>query len=185
MFDGTGDPDDHICHYEAVGLTEGWTEEDLKTGFHRTLKHMALQWYERRVGTIHTDTWDMVKAFLQYFQSPTYKSDWSRECVRRKHGPQELVREYVTDKLRLMERTNANLSEDERVSQLHDGLREEIQMALGGHDWTTVDLLLKKAIGIEQTEEGRNKRSNSGPSSKTHSGQNKGPGKDPESGDGG
>ena len=40
----------------------------------------------------------------------------------------------MIDKLRLMERTNANLSEDERVSQINDGLREEIQMALGGHD---------------------------------------------------
>ena len=89
MFDGTDDPDDHIRHYEAVGLTEGWTE-DLKTGFHRTLKDMALQWYEQRVGTIHTDTWDVVKeAYLLYFRSPTYKQDWSRECVRRKQGPQE------------------------------------------------------------------------------------------------
>ena len=26
IFDGTGDPDNHIHHYEAVGLTEGWTE---------------------------------------------------------------------------------------------------------------------------------------------------------------
>ena len=39
-----------------------------------------------------------------------------------------------TDKLRLMKRTNANLSEDVWVSQIHDGLLEEIQMALGGHD---------------------------------------------------
>ena len=43
IFDGTCNPDDHICHYEAVRLTEGWTEEDLKKGFHRTLKDMALQ----------------------------------------------------------------------------------------------------------------------------------------------
>ena len=53
MFDGMGDPDAHIHHYEAVGKTEKWSDEDMKTGFHRTLKDMALQWYERRVESIH------------------------------------------------------------------------------------------------------------------------------------
>ena len=58
----------------------------------------------------------------------------------------------MTDKLRLIERTNANLTEDEWVSQIHDGLWEEIQLALGGNDWTTVDRLLTKAIGIESKQ---------------------------------
>ena len=44
MFDGTGDQDEHIWHYESVGKTEKWSADDLKMGFHRTLKDMALQW---------------------------------------------------------------------------------------------------------------------------------------------
>ena len=36
--DGTTDADVHIHHYEAVGLTEGWTDKDLQLGFHRNLK---------------------------------------------------------------------------------------------------------------------------------------------------
>ena len=76
MFDGTGDPNVHIRHYEAVGKTERWSDEELKTGFHRTLKDMALQWYEKRVESIHTETWMILKdAFLLYCRSPTYKQD--------------------------------------------------------------------------------------------------------------
>ena len=58
----------------------------------------------------------------------------------------------MTDKLRLIERTNANLTEDEWVLQIHDKLWEEIQLALGGNDWTTVERLLTKVIGIESKQ---------------------------------
>ena len=44
MFDGTTDPDEHIRHYESIGLTEKWSDEDKKTGFHRTLTGMAKAW---------------------------------------------------------------------------------------------------------------------------------------------
>ena len=72
IFDGATDMDAHIRHYEAVGLTERWTDEDFKLGFHTTLTGIALSWYERRVGTINDDTWEILKeAFLRYFQSPT------------------------------------------------------------------------------------------------------------------
>ena len=76
IYDGTTDADAHIRHYEAVGLTEGWTDEDLKLGFHRTLTGIAQSWYERRVSTFHDDAWEILReAFLRYFRSPTYKSD--------------------------------------------------------------------------------------------------------------
>ena len=60
MFDGIGDPDAHIRHYEAVGMTKKWSDEEMKMGFHRTLKDMALQWYEMGE-SIHTDTWTILK----------------------------------------------------------------------------------------------------------------------------
>ena len=111
---------------------------------------MALLWYERRVSTIHDDTWDILKeAFLQYFRSPTYESDWSEECLTRVQGPKELVREYYTDKLRLIERSNPNFSEAEKVRALHKGLRQGIKDCLMGHNHGTLAKLLKKSIAIE------------------------------------
>ena len=150
IYDGTTDADAHIVHYQSVGLTEKWSDNDKKTGFHRTLTGMALLWYERRVSTIHDDTWDILKeAFLQYFWSPTYESNWSEECLMRVQGPKELVWEYYTDKLLLIERSNPNFSEAEKVRVLHKGLRQGIIDCLMGHNHGTLSKLLKKSIAIE------------------------------------
>ena len=46
IYNGTTDVDARIIHNESVGLMEGWSDDDLKTGFHRTLSGMALSWYE-------------------------------------------------------------------------------------------------------------------------------------------
>ena len=155
IYDGTGDADAHIVHYEAVGITEGWTEDDLKLGFHRTLSGMALQWFERRVSTIQTDTWTILKeAFLGYFRSPTWETDWSEESLSRIQGPKELVREYFTEKLRLIERVNPGLTEAEKVRAIHKGLRAEIKKSLKGHNHATLEKLLRKAIDIETETEG-------------------------------
>ena len=40
-YEGTMDAGDHIGHYEAIGLTESWSDEENKTGFHRTLVDIA------------------------------------------------------------------------------------------------------------------------------------------------
>ena len=93
--------------------------------------------------SIHTDTWKILKdAFLEYFWSPTYMQDWNREAKQRTQGQTELVREYVTDKLRLIERCNAGLTEAARISELYDSLKEDIQDRLKAHDYSTVELLL-------------------------------------------
>ena len=62
----------------------------------------------------------------------TYKSNWSEECLMQEQGPKELVREYYTDKLRLIERSNPDFSEKEKVRALHKGFREEIKDKLTG-----------------------------------------------------
>ena len=35
IYDGATDADAHIVHYESVGLKEGWSDDDLKSGFNR------------------------------------------------------------------------------------------------------------------------------------------------------
>ena len=77
------------------------------------------------------------------------------KSLSRIQGPKELVREYFTDKLRLIERGNPSLTEAEKVRAIHKGLRAEIKKSLKGHNHATLEKLLRKAIDIETETEGK------------------------------
>nr|CAD1817824.1 unnamed protein product [Ananas comosus var. bracteatus] len=130
MFDGTGDPREHLTHFEAACGDTVTNGSLLLRQFPLSLKVAAFQWYSKiPPGSIQD--WPMMKAqFKSHFVS-TKREITLRELADLRQERDEKVETYITR----WKNTSINCSQEIRTE-------EAIRLCIGGmHPWLAVQIL--------------------------------------------
>nr|CAD1836413.1 unnamed protein product [Ananas comosus var. bracteatus] len=132
MFDGIGDPREHLTHFEAACGDTVTNGSLLLRQFPLSLKVAAFQWYSKLPpGSIQD--WPMMKAqFKSHFVS-TKREITLRELADLKQERDEKVETYITR----WKNTSINCSQEIRAE-------EAIRLCIGGmHPWLAVQIISK------------------------------------------
>ncbi|XP_054167305.1 putative uncharacterized protein DDB_G0282499 [Oppia nitens] len=158
-FDGSGDIDDWIDHYTYIAKCNKWSNNMKKLRLPVHLKGMAEMWYRNFVKLKTDATYenklsldDIYEGLKSAFSPKNYRSFQQLKLITRYQQLNESVSNYYYDIIRLCEKLNPLMDEQEKLTHIMRGLRSGMLEKVVIFEPKDCIDLLSKLKSIEESE---------------------------------